>query len=201
MRVFYARVSSKEQNDARQTEYAKDKGFDKIYTDKASGGNADRPGLKAMLENIREGDTITVYSIDRLGRNVKDIINIVDTIKSKGATLECISPKFNTSDMFGNFFLVILASIAEMERNQILERQQQGIRVAKLMGRYTGRIPKKLDNFEGVYNQWLDGRISMEQAAKLLDVSRSTFYRRVKKYQASEVIDLSDDNNTDNITK
>lgn len=191
MRIMYSRVSTEEQNLTRQTELAKDESFDKVYTDKASGKNTDRPGLQAMLENIREGDTITVLSIDRLGRNLKDIINIVDTIKSKGCVFECLSPRFDTSTPYGDFFISLLGSIAEMERKQILERQRQGIEYARLMGKYKGRKPKKIENFEGIYKQWLDNKITSEQAGKLLNVSRATFYRRVKEFQENEVIDLS----------
>ena len=201
MKMLYARVSSKDQNLERQLERAKKEGNCRVYTDKASGKNTDRPGLKAMLDNIREGDTVAVLSIDRLGRNLKDIINIVDEIKSQGCIFECLSPRFDTTTPFGDFFLAILASIAEMERKQILERQMQGIEIAKRLGRYTGRKPKSLEGFNGIYKQWLDNKITSEQAGKLLGVSRSTFYRRVKQYQENEIIDLSEPNESDNVTK
>lgn len=201
MRIMHSRVSTKEQNLARQTELAKTEGFDKVYSDKASGKNASRPALREMLDNIRQGDTVTVLSIDRLGRNLKDVIEIVERIKEKGCTFECLSPKFDTDSIFGDFFISLLASLAQMEREQILERQRQGIRYARLMGKYKGRKRKQLEDFESIYKQWLANMITSEQAGKPLDVSRSTFYRRVKEYQENEIIDLSDTDENDNITK
>ena len=183
MNVFYARVSTNEQNDARQIERATEEGYDKIFLDRASGKNAEREELKKMMDYIREGDTVTVLSIDRLGRNHVDILNIVTEIKNKGAMFKCLNPAFDTSTPFGDFFLGILSSIAELERKQILERQREGIEIAKRNGKYKGRKAKQLDNFEGIYNQWADNKISMEQAGKLLNVSRSTFYRRAKQYE------------------
>lgn len=190
MNMFYARVSTADQNLERQTEEAENGNYDKLYVDKLSGKNTDRPGLKSMMANLRPGDTVTVLSIDRLGRNTKDIINIVQQIKDVGCVFKCLSPSFSSDDAFGQFFIVILSAIAEMERNMILERQRQGIAIARAYGKYKGRKPKDLPDFESVYQQWINNKISSCQAAKLLDISRATFYRRVKKREEQEIIDI-----------
>lgn len=181
MQFFYSRVSTEEQNEQRQLEKAE--GYDKVYLDKISGKNTNRPELQAMLSHIRSGDTVTVCSIDRLGRNTRDILDIVNQIKDVGATFCCLSPKFDTNDIYGEFFLGILAILSDLERKQILERQRQGIEIAKRNGKYKGRKPKQLDDFGMIYKQWKDGGITAEQAGKLLDISRSTFYRRVQAYE------------------
>jgi len=191
MNCFYTRVSSEEQNDIRQIEKAHGLNVDKIFSDKASGKNTDRPQLQKMLDCLREGDTVTALSIDRLGRNTKDILDIVDRIKEKKAMFKCLSPEFDTSTPYGEFFLAIMASVAELERRQIKERQRQGIEMARKFGRYTGRKPKQLENFEGIYKQWADNKITAEQAGKLLNISRSTFYRRVNAYRDKLITDFN----------
>ena len=190
MKFFYSRVSTVDQNEARQIEQAKQGDYDKVYLDKASGANMERAELNIMLNQLREGDSVTVLSIDRLGRNTRDILTIVDRITEQKASLVCLSPHFTSADHYGEFFLSMLACFAQLERKQILERQMQGIQIAKQAGKYKGRKPKTINNFEAVYKQWCDEKITAEQAAKLLEISRSTFYRRVKAYEESKTVDF-----------
>lgn len=190
MKFFYSRVSTEDQNEARQIEQAKQGDYDKVFLDKASGANLARVELNIMLNQLREGDSVTVLSIDRLGRNTRDVLTIVDKITEQKASLICLSPSFTTADQYGEFFLSMLACFAQLERKQILERQMQGIRIAKQAGKYKGRKPKTIEGFEGVYKQWGENKITSEQAAKLLGVSRSTFYRRVKTYEESKTVDF-----------
>lgn len=190
MKFFYSRVSTVDQNEARQIEQAKQGDYDKVYLDKASGANMERAELNIMLNQLREGDSVTVLSIDRLGRNTRDILTIVDRITEQKASLVCLSPHFTSADHYGEFFLSMLACFAQLERKQILERQMQGIKIAKQAGKYKGRKPKTINNFEAVYKQWCDDKITSEQAAKLLEISRSTFYRRVKAYEESKTVDF-----------
>lgn len=190
MKFFYSRVSTADQNEARQIEQAKQGDYDKVYLDKASGANMERAELNIMLNQLREGDSVTVLSIDRLGRNTRDILTIVDKITEQKASLVCLSPHFTSADHYGEFFLSMLACFAQLERKQILERQMQGIQIAKQAGKYKGRKPKTIENFEAVYKQWCDDKITAEQAAKLLEISRSTFYRRVKAYEESKTVDF-----------
>lgn len=190
MKFFYSRVSTADQNEARQIEQAKQGDYDKVYLDKASGANMERAELNIMLNQLREGDSVTVLSIDRLGRNTRDILTIVDKITEQKASLVCLSPHFTSADHYGEFFLSMLACFAQLERKQILERQMQGIQIAKQAGKYKGRKPKTIENFEAVYKQWCDEKITAEQAAKLLEISRSTFYRRIKAYEESKTVDF-----------
>lgn len=191
----YIRVSTSKQNLGRQTEEMSKLKLDKVYSDKLSGKSTNRPELQKMMETVRAGDTVTVLSIDRLGRNGKDVLDIVTEIKNKGAVFKCLSPAFDTTTPFGDFFLWILAAVAQMDRANILERQRQGIELARQLGKYKGRRPKQLENFEGVYQQWIDGKVSMEQAGKILGVSRATFYRRVKAYEDRIIVDFGLDDN------
>lgn len=191
-RFGYVRVSSAEQNEARQLEALTAHGIaaEDITTDKLSGKNMDRPGLAALLEKVRAGDIVTVTSIDRLGRNTKDVLSIVEQLDSKGANLVCLQQKLDTSTPIGKCVLTILASFAEMERANIRQRQAEGIAIAKREGRFKGRGKKKLNELETIYTKWRQNDITASQGAKLLDISRSTFYRRMKQHEDEWYIDL-----------
>lgn len=191
-RFGYSRVSTAEQNEARQVEALLKQGIDRedIITDKASGKDTDRPGLKALLDKVRAGDTVVVLSIDRLGRNTKDVLNIVEVLQNKGVKLVSIHEGLDSSTPMGKCVLTILASFAELERANILERQIEGIAIAKREGRFQGRRPKELPELTSIYEEWRRGDLSSVRAAKLLGVSRSTFYRRVKQHEDGLIIDL-----------
>lgn len=191
-RFGYGRVSTQVQNEARQVEALLNQGIERedIITDKASGKNTDRPGLKGLLEKVRAGDTVVVVSIDRLGRNTKDVLNIVEKLQGKGVKLVSLHEGFDTSTPMGKCVLTVLAGFAELERANILERQAEGIAIAKREGRFQGRRPKELPELEDIYNEWRRGDLSIVRAAKLLGVSRSTLYRRIQQYEGGQIIDL-----------
>ena len=128
-RIAYVRVSTEEQNTARQDVKFSD--YDKVFTDKASGKNADRPQLQAMLDYVREGDSVTVESYSRLARNLKDLLNIIDKLKEKGVSFISLKEKVDTSTPQGEFMMQIFASLAEFERKQMLQRQAEGVAEAK----------------------------------------------------------------------
>ena len=179
----YVRVSTIQQNTDRQLETLTAYGVDRLFEEHLSGKDLNRPKLKQMLDTLREGDTVVVTSVDRIARSAKDLLNLVDHIHSQGAHFKSLDNNIDTSKDMGKFILTILAAVAELERATILERQRQGIEIAKREGRYKGRKRKEIQDFEKVYQQWFDHKISVEQAAKLLDISRATFYRRKTEYE------------------
>ena len=153
--VGYIRVSSIEQNTKSQKELLKNVGMDKVFEEKISGKNAKRPELQAMLEYVREGDTVYVKDLSRLARNTKDLLNIVEYLTNKGVALKSIKENIDTSTNFGKLMITFLAAIYEFERANLLERQRDGIAVAKMQGKYKGRKNvAKPDNFDEVYRKW-----------------------------------------------
>ncbi len=192
MRFGYVRVSTIEQNEGRQMETLTAYGLrrEDITVEKLSGKDRNRPGLESLLGKVRAGDSLVVTSIDRLGRSTRDILNIVAELDDKGVTLVCLNQSLDTSTPMGKCVLTILASFAELERNNIKERQAEGIALAKREGRYKGRGKKALPELEAIWGKWKRKEVSAAQAAKLLDVSRSTFYRRVGQLEETQIIDL-----------
>lgn len=147
MRIFYERVSTAHQSLARQDELLKKLNIEKVYADKATGKHMDRPQLKAMLEFAREGDTIVVESFSRLSRSTKDLLHLVDSMHAKGIAFESQKEKIDTSTPSGKLFLIIIAALNEFEREVLLERQAEGIAVAKQNGKYKGREHASIDKF------------------------------------------------------
>lgn len=185
MRVGYVRVSTEEQNTARQDELMRSLDVERIYTDKASGKSKDRPGLDEMMKFIREGDTVIVESISRFARSVKDLLELVEELQKK--KVEFISKKeaIDTTTPQGRFMLTVFGAMAELEREQILQRQAEGIAEAKKAGKYTGRKPIAVDEdaFTEQYRAWKNGETSPKFICKKLGLSHATFYRRVKAYE------------------
>lgn len=187
MKIGYVRVSTKEQNTARQEILMQQLQVDKIYIDKISGKDTNRPQLQEMLSYVREGDTVIVESISRFARNTKDLLELVDLLTNK--KVEFISKKENidTSTPTGKFMLTVFGAVAQLERDYLKDRQKEGIAIAKTEGKYKGR--KKIEpdkNFEKVYNQWKNEEITAVKAMELLNLKRNTFYRRVKEYEDAE---------------
>lgn len=111
---------------------------DRIFSEKLSGANTDRPQLRAMLDYVREGDTLYIESISRLGRSTKDLLNIIDTLTDKGVTLISHKEKIDTDTPAGKFMLTVFAALSQLEREQLKQRQREGIEIAKAQGKYTG---------------------------------------------------------------
>jgi DNA invertase Pin-like site-specific DNA recombinase len=160
-------------------------GVEKVYIDKASGKTTERKELKAMLEYVREDDTVIVESYSRLARSTRDLLDIVETLKRNG--VEFISKKENidTSTAAGRLMLTIFAGLYQFERECTLERQAEGIREAKKAGKYKGRKPIKVDTskFKALYSDWKAGKITAVSMQKQLGLTAPTFYRRVKEYE------------------
>ena len=145
MRIGYVRVSTDAQNTARQDELMHELNVEKVYTDKQSGKNKDRPGLKDMMNFVREGDTVVVESISRFARSTKDLLSLLEELKTKGVEFYSKKEAFDTATPQGKFVLTMFGALAELEREQILQRQAEGIVEAKKAGKYTGRKPISVD--------------------------------------------------------
>ena len=140
MKVGYVRISTKEQNTARQDELMKGLGVEKVYTDRMSGKNTERPELRKMMDFVREGDSLTVESISRFARNTRDLLDLTATLDAKGVQFISKKESIDTSTAAGKFMLAVFGALAELERDNILERQAEGIAIAKAEGRMTGRL-------------------------------------------------------------
>lgn len=185
MKVGYIRVSTKEQNTARQDKLMEQLGVEKIFIDRQSGKNAQRPELKAMMSFVREGDTVIVSEIARFARNTRDLLNLIDELTKKGVQFESQKEKIDTTTPTGQFMLTVFAAVAQLEREYILSRQREGIAAAKERGEYRGRKPIEVDNnqFEQEYKLWKAGQITAVTAMKHLGLKPNTFYRRVQAYE------------------
>ena len=185
MRIGYVRVSTEEQNTVRQDVLMQELGVDKVYTDKVSGKKRDRVGLNEMMAFVREGDTVIVESISRFARSVKDLLELVGELQDK--KVEFISKKecIDTTTPQGRFMLTIFGAMAELEREQILQRQAEGIAIAKAAGKYKGRKPIEVneDAFTEQYRAWKNGETAPKFICKKLGLSHATFYRKVKQYE------------------
>lgn len=177
--VFYCRVSSKDQNLARQLERAKEVHADKVFSDKLSGKSLNRTGFNAMMKFLREGDVLEVVSLDRLSRNYKDLKDLVSKLRDMGVKLiaDDLPQTFTGNDLVDNFMMDMIVSlmgfVAQNEREKIRERQKQGIELAKKAGKYHGRVIKYSPNSKNAKD-----RIIWEKVTEMLDS---------KKYSISEV--------------
>lgn len=186
-KIAYIRVSSESQNTQRQELALNDIGIDKIFVEKISGKDTNRPQLQKMLEYVREEDILYVESISRLGRNLKDLLNIVESLNDKGVGLISLKEShIDTTSPQGKLIFNIFATLAEFEREQNKQRQMEGIAIAKAEGKYKGRkkIEIQIDKkFEKLYQEWKSEKITAVQFMKELDLKKNTFYRRIKEYE------------------
>jgi len=146
MLVGYARVSTQDQNLELQREALLKIGCQKIFEDKISGSKKDRPGLTKALEMLREGDTLVVWKLDRLGRSVKQLVDLVGKLHEQAVQFKSVTDAIDTGTSSGRFFFHVMASLAEMERELIIERTRAGLEIAKQLGRKGGRRPKMTDS-------------------------------------------------------
>jgi DNA invertase Pin-like site-specific DNA recombinase len=182
--IKYIRVSTQEQNTARQEQDLKQ--FDKVYIEKASGKNTDRPQLHAMLDYVREGDIVEVESYSRIARNTKDLLSIVEMLEKKGVEIISQKEKIDTSTPQGRLMLTIFAGLAQFERECTLERQAEGIAIAKTEGRMGRPCVVPADNFAHIVADWQEGKITAVEAMRKAQLSKATFYRKVKEYETDK---------------
>lgn len=185
MKVAYVRVSTVEQNEARQIEALKVHGIEKWFTEKVSGKDTNRPQLQAMLEFVRDGDTVYIHDFSRLARSTKDLLEIVETLNNKGVHLVSNKENIDTSTPTGKLMLTMIGAIAEFERQNMLERQREGIAIAKAEGKYKGGQVKRIDDkrFEDLYQKYQCRQITKVQLAKELNISRPTLDKLIKDRQ------------------
>ena len=183
MKIGYVRVSTKEQNTARQEELMKLLEVDRVYIDKMSGKDMERPFLQEMMNFVREGDSVVVESISRFARNTKDLLELTEQLSNKHVQFISQKENIDTNTPAVKFMLTIFGAVAELEREYIRQRQREGIEIAKQQKKYKGRPAKQLDTFDEIYQQWKSGNITATFASEQLNVSRSTFYRKVTTYE------------------
>lgn len=182
MKVAYIRVSTVEQNENRQLEAMKDKGIEKYFTEKVSGKDTNRPQLQEMLDFVREDDTVYIHDFSRLARSTEDLLNIVNRLNEKGVHLVSNKENLDTSTPTGKLMLTMIAAINQFERENMLERQREGIALAKKEGRYKGGQPKQIDKelFDSLLDEYKSRKINKVEFSKRLGVSRPTLDKLLK---------------------
>lgn len=179
MLIGYARVSTQDQSMDLQHTSLTQATCEKIYEDKMSGTRSERPGLKTALEVLREGDTLVVWKLDRLGRSVKGLIDLVNDLSDRGVHFKSLTDSIDTSTPSGRFFFHVMATLAQMERELIVERTRAGLIAARQQGRTGGRKRKMTDSKIESAQKLLANGIAPKEVARNLGVSIPTLYRWV----------------------
>lgn len=176
MNVAYVRVSTVEQNEERQIESLNKYSIERWYTEKVSGKDQNRPKLLEMLEYVREGDTIYIHDFSRLARSTKDLLDIIERLQRKKVALFSVKESLDTSTPTGKLMVTVIAAINEFERANLLERQREGINIAKSKGVYKGRKPITFTDkeFSAAYEEYISRRITKAAFAAKLNITRPT---------------------------
>lgn len=185
MKYAYVRVSTVEQNEERQIEGLEKHGIDKWFIEKVSGKDTNRPELQVMLDTAKAGDTIYVHDFSRLARSTKDLLAIVEMLTEREINLVSNKENIDTSTPAGKLMLTVLAAIYEFERTNMLERQAEGIEIAKRENKYANCGRKKTeitDEYEHLIRQYVDGKVTKVQLAVMMNVSRPTLNRILNEY-------------------
>ena len=177
MLVGYARVSTQDQNLDLQTEALHKAGCKKIFEDRVSGSRAERLGLAQAQDSLREGDTLVVWKLDRLGRSVKHLVDFVGELQKQGVQFKSLTDSIDTGTPSGRFFFHVMASLAEMERELIGERTRAGLEVARRLGRTGGRKRQMTDSKIKAAKKLLSSGVSPRDVASNLGISVPTLYR------------------------
>lgn len=188
MKVGYVRVSTEEQNTARQETLMNELAVEKIFIEKASGKTAQRKELQEMLSFVREGDTVVIESYSRLARSTRDLLDIVETLKEKDVAFVSKKENIDTSTPAGRLMMTMFAGLYQFERECMLERQAEGIAIAKKAGKYKGRKPIEVDNFKfkSLYEEWKAGKLTAVDMQRALKLKAPTFYRKVKQFEQTQ---------------
>lgn len=190
MLVGYARVSTVTQNEDRQMEALKKYGCEKIFLDKLSGKDTKRPELQKMMDFVREGDTVIVTEFSRFSRSTKDLLSLVEQLTEKNVEFKSLKENVDTTTSSGKLVLTIFAALSEFERSVILERQAEGIAIAKAKGKKLGRKKKVIndDKLVEMYNEWKDNYIYQKKIMKEFGISRTTLNKHLNRLAAEGMI-------------
>ena len=197
MIIGYVRVSTVEQNEARQLETMERYNVEKIFSEKVSAKDTKRPKLQELLsfidnfyefnkhldEDKKQNLTVVIHDFSRLARSTKDLLEIVELFEDKNVNLISAKENIDTSTPTGKLMLTMIGAINEFERTNLLERQREGIAIAKAEGKYKGRKEVKIDNFEEYYNKYKNRELNKSQLAKELGVSRPTLDKLIKEHE------------------
>ena len=181
MKIGYIRISTTDQNTARQELLMEQLGVDEVYIDRMSGKNTNRPELQKMMEYVRRGDTVIVESISRFARNTRDLLELVEKLSAKGVEFVSKKEAIDTTMPTAKFMPTVFGAVAELEREYILQRQREGIAIAKANGVYKGRKPIQPPELEKVMTKWQRREITAAAAMRQMGMSKSTFYRKARR--------------------
>jgi DNA invertase Pin-like site-specific DNA recombinase len=180
MHIGYVRVSTSSQKTIRQEELMRSIGVDKLFMDCDSGKSACRIGIGQLMDFVREGDVVIVESISRFARNARDLLNLIGRLQEKGVHFISKKEDIDTSTPTGKFMVTVFAAVFELERDNILDRQREGIRIAKKRGRYKGRRPTEYPGFDKLLAKCRCGEMTAAEAMRRLGMSKTTWYRRIR---------------------
>lgn len=190
MRIGYIRVSTEHQHTGRQEDKLPEMNVEKVFIEKASGKNRNRPQLRAMMDFVQTGDTVVVEELSRLARSVMDLYDIAKQLNEKGAGLESLKEDIDMTSATGKLTFGIMAVMAQFERDLLLERQKEGIAAAKARGKKWGaEIQYGTDErqLHEIFTKYTNKKIGLQDAMKSLNMKKSTFYYRYNKWRAEQV--------------
>lgn len=181
MKIGYARVSTADQHLRMQEDALKSAGCEEIFTDVASGAKSQRPGLDKALEYVREGDTLVVWKLDRLGRSIQHLIQLMSSLNDRKIGFKCLQESIDTSTSGGKLIFHMFSALAEFERDLIQERTQAGLKAARARGKMGGR-PALLDNrqINRMVELYDEGKSTVAEICKIFSISRPSFYNYLK---------------------
>lgn len=186
MNVAYIRISTVDQNTARQYEMMKNLDIEKYFEDKSSGKDTNRKGFKELIEFVRDGDIVFIESFSRLARSTKDLLEIVENFNKKNVNLVSLKENLDSNTATGKLMITMIAAIATFERDCMLERQAEGISIAKKEGKYKGR--KKImfpTNWESIFKEYKQRDITGTKAMEILGLKRNTFYKLIREFETN----------------
>jgi DNA invertase Pin-like site-specific DNA recombinase len=186
-KVAYIRVSTIDQNLEQQKELLSKYGIERWYEEKASAKDTNRTKFQEMMDWVREGDTIYIRDFSRLARSTQDLLNITNQLKEKGVKLVSEKENIDSSTPHGELMLTMIGAINAFERANMLERQREGIAIAKQKGMYKGRKEiERPSNWDDVYKRWKHREITAKQAMEETELKRTTFYKLIKEDEEQE---------------